>query len=441
MAKRYFITSVVPGADLSKDFFASIRTFCKKRNAELLLIPTVYTVSKTDQLPEEIRNASCLVTADELRLNSKIRIVNMPVNPAAVDPVTGLTRQSQTDSSFIFGSPKQRLKIVPNGSNVKLPHALMTPGAGTHPYYRDNRNGRIAYADHVIGGLVVEVVNDKEYHFRQVQADSKGAFIDLGVEYSKSGCRRVPTEALVPGDYHAGDHDPAVKAVILELQKKLDPKYLVLHDMFNGRSVNHHERLKKNSRALLGPYSSVEYELNVTFNELKDLSENANKILIVQSNHDLWIDRWIEDGHYTEEGENYLIGHELAMAKYRGEIPFEHGIRALDKKKLLSNVEFLGLGDDFRVTPKKVQLAAHGHQGANGARGSTKTIETTYVHSISGHAHTPEILRNAMVVGTSTRLNLPYNIGGASSWLQTMGVLYYNGSKQLINVIEGKWHG
>jgi hypothetical protein len=442
MTKRYFITSIVPGAEVHRRFVGSIQTFCKKMNAELILMPTMAPVDRAnDKIDDEIIDSGYLLTKDRY-LNLKIRVSDLMVSPTAVDPVAGLQRQSQKDGSFIFASPKQRLKVIPNGSHVKMPHALMTPGAITYPYYKDNKVGRIAFQDHVIGGIIVEITSNVQYHFRQVQADHiNGSFIDLGIEYSESGTKKVKTEALVPGDYHAGEHDPSVKKSILDLQKLLKPKYTVLHDFFNGKSINRHEMDKKASRSHLGNYLSLEYELKVCYDEMADLVKNANEVLVVRSNHDLWIDSWIEGGLYIEDPINYRIGHQLAIAKHDGIMPFEHGVRMFDKNKKLNKVKFLRLGDDLRITPKKIQVAAHGHQGANGSRGSVAVIEKTYGESITGHTHSPEILRGALVTGTSTYLNLAYNEGGASSWLQAHGVVYYNGNKQLIIVINGKWRG
>ena len=437
MKKRYFITSIVPGADVHMGFLASIETYCKKNNAELLLLPTPPTVSKHDTIDDALAGHPNLVMNDR-RLNSKIRISTIPVKPDSVDPVAGLQRQSQKDGSFIFSSPKQRLKVVPNGHS-KLPHALMTTGAITYPYYRtDRRIGRIAEGDHVIGGLIVEVETDTYYHFRQVQADKKGAFVDLGIRYGASGTSTADTEAIIPGDIHAGETDPQVKKVVLDLAKELNPKHLILHDLFNGLSVNHHIRDMGITREALGNAFFLEKELEVTYNELLDYAKVARSVEVIRSNHDLWIDDYLEEGIYAKEIHNARIGRELATKMASGVIPLEAGVRRFDKDKSLKNVRFLKLDEDFKLTPKRIQCGAHGHAGSNGARGTTASMEKAYGESISGHTHTPEILRGAFVTGTSTFLNLGYN-QGASSWLQTLCILYSDGSRQLVNVIDGKY--
>jgi len=435
--KTYFITSVVPGADVHTVFLSSIETFCKKKSAKLLLLPTPPSVSKHDTIDDALLGHPSLVLKD-VKLNSKIRISSIPVSPTSVDPVAGLQRQSQKDGSFIFSSPKQRLKLVPNG-HIQLPHALMTPGAITLPYYNTSkRAGRVSEEDHVIGGIIVEIENDSIYHYRQVQADKKGHFTDLGVKYTPSGTVNVLAEAIIPGDIHAGETDPGVKAVVLELTKLLKPNHLILHDLFNGLSVNHHIREMTITRENLGKHFFLDEELKTTYHELADYAKVAKNVVVVRSNHDLWIDDYLEEGIYTREPYNSKLGRELATSMGSFQIPLEAGVRRLDKPKALKNVRFLKIDEDFKLTPKRIQCGAHGHVGANGARGTTAAMEKAYGLSISGHTHTPEILRGAWVVGTSTYLQLGYN-KGASSWLQTLCILYQDGSRQLINVINGKY--
>ncbi len=85
-----------------------------------------------------------------------------------------------------------------------------------------------------------------------------------------------------------------------------------------------------------------------------------------------------------------------------------------------------------------IELGAHGDKGANGARGSLLAMENAYGNSVSGHSHTPEILRGAWQVGTTSLLKLEY-VKGPSSWMHTSCLVYPNGSRQLINAINGLW--
>ena len=105
--------------------------------------------------------------------------------------------------------------------------------------------------------------------------------------------------------------------------------------------------------------------------------------------------------------------------------------------RIPKNVRFLDYDDDYKI--RGVQLGSHGDKGMSGGRSSMRSREYAHGTSITGHSHTPEILRNTYIVGTSTFLRLPYTKGSASSWMNTNAILYDNGSVQLLNIIDGQW--
>jgi hypothetical protein len=101
-----------------------------------------------------------------------------------------------------------------------------------------------------------------------------------------------------------------------------------------------------------------------------------------------------------------------------------------------SKLRWLSLDEDYIFAG--IQLGAHGHRGPNGARGNIKNMEAAYGNCVIGHSHTPGILRGAFQVGTLSYLRVGYN-HGASSWFHTNCLIYENGARQLINIIDGSW--
>jgi hypothetical protein len=108
--------------------------------------------------------------------------------------------------------------------------------------------------------------------------------------------------------------------------------------------------------------------------------------------------------------------------------------------------ERIGLSEDIEVKWLKVnedytkygcELSSHGHLGPNGSKGNAKNIERCYKRSFIGHSHSPCIYRNVYQVGTLSKLRLSYT-KGPSSWLNSIGILYSNGNRTLINIIKGK---
>jgi hypothetical protein len=86
-----------------------------------------------------------------------------------------------------------------------------------------------------------------------------------------------------------------------------------------------------------------------------------------------------------------------------------------------------------------IENGIHGHLGANGSRSpGLQGIEKAYGTANVGHTHAAGILRGVFRVGTTSFLKVSYN-KGASSWTQTHLIQHPNGSRQLINCINGKW--
>lgn len=425
--KRFVISTLVTDANINEKFLASLNNYCRKNKAELILIPNNLT-KLTD---EQMQDKTILKVGRNLNRNLLVSV--LPINPEQVDPISGLDRLSSNKKSVIYASPKQRLKSVASPSQ-RLPRVLMTPGTVTHPNIKNTRRSIISNMDHLAGAIVVEIQTKSVYHYRQVQAAKDGSFVDLGKRYHADKITDVKLEALIPGDYHAGFTDPKVKSTIVNVLKKYTPKHLVLHDFFDGISVNHHIEHKILQRSIMGRLNDLSGELKFASNELQELSELVKKVVVVKSNHDEFLDRWLNEGKYVSDERNHIIGLELALSKAQGSDPLEYGLKKYNKFR---NVLFLKSDQSFKLTNKEIECGAHGHKGANGSRGSAGNLEKCYQNIVYGHSHSPEILRGAWVVGTSTYLKLNYN-EGPSSWMQTMCLIWEDGSRQLLNVIDGK---
>jgi hypothetical protein len=159
-------------------------------------------------------------------------------------------------------------------------------------------------------------------------------------------------------------------------------------------------------------------------------------VVVVKSNHDEFLDRYLRHGKYVEDSQNHRFALDLACALIDGKDPLQVGCEMTGLNKF-SNIKWLCRDQDYKIAG--IQLGSHGDKGANGSRGSLRTMEAAYGSSISGHSHVPEIYRNAWSVGTSSLLRLSYVVG-PSSWLHSSILVYSNGSRQIINAIEGHWH-
>ncbi len=455
---RYFVTTAVLGCKVFEPFYAAILNFKKRRSAMPLLLtasdpaanvskgkkknPAKWFVTLGERFP------ALKIVFDDMALNDNVHLSAIKLSAKQRDPVTGLNQLGQRNGSFLYGGPQQRLKYTPT-SNTTLPHAMMTTGAltmaaYTTKRYMSERLAALADNEHVMGGIVVEIPDDQLFHFRQVQADRVGSFIDLAVRYMPDGTTMtVRPEALVLGDWHSGETDPAAREAFVGHRNSLimltKPRRLVVHDGFNGRSISHHEEKNKILRAQRARENqlNLEQELRAYADDLAYLAsfDFVEEVVISWSNHDAFLSRYLETGRFMEDPQNYHLALRLSSAMIDGKNPLQFHIESLGIKGA-SKIRWLSEDEDFKIA--NIELGAHGHRGPSGARGSLRGMLNSYGQSVSGHAHTPEILRGAWQVGTCSLLKLNYN-SGPSSWLHSSCLVYGNGSRQLVNVIFGEW--
>jgi hypothetical protein len=439
---KFVITTAVNGCEVDQNFLKSLETYCKVNKAALLILPSNDPAHNLDN--NYMWNFDPIlidkkIVFDDLQLNSNLFISSIRVQAKHIDPITGLERVGCRNGSFIFASPKQRLKYIPVGNN-KHPHALMTTGAITKPNYKttkfcSERTAYLAHEDHIMGGIVVEIVDNQFYHFRQIQAEKSGAFIDLTSKYDGSKITNVKPEAIVLGDWHTGDTDPVVAESFYCMVDELQPKYLIVHDIFNGKSVNHHIINNSIKQAQIA-HITLKDELDEVGATIDELAHQVEKLIIVKSNHCDFLDRYIFEGRYLNDPKNLQKALELATEMVKGKNPLKFGVES-SGQLVAKNVQWLERDESFKVAG--VELGNHGDKGANGAKGTLKGMETSYGNCVIGHHHTAEILRNAWCVGTCTYLKLDYNKGYNSNWTNTSCLIFANGAKQLINIIDGQW--
>jgi len=445
--KRFVITTAVNGQEVHTGFLDAIKSYCKKNNAMLLIMPSHDPAHNLDNsiewhFDEQIATASLVFS--ELYLNSNIHLSSIRITAKQINPHTGLARFVQGEGSAIFGSPKQNLDYIPV-SNVKYPHALMSTGAITVPNYSTSRGNSlrsafIAQYDHVIGAIIVEIQDDKIYHFRQVQAASDGSFADLGKLYKASGKVEKIQTKLIMGDYHAGQHDPAAVKAWSELADHVQADEVFFHDLFNGLSVDHHSQHKIITLAKRSKDGrlSLEKELEITGKELDYWAnkKSVKRLTIIKSNHDEFLDRWAQEARFSRDPFNFEAGCKIAASMLAGSDALETGLKLYAKIKNWNKLHFLKRDQDYKIAD--IVCGAHGDKGPNGSRGTKANLENSYGKCVIGHSHTPGILRGVWQVGTTSLFDLDYNVG-PSSWMHTSCLVYPNGQRQLINSIQGSW--
>lgn len=427
---RYIVSSVIEGSSYNKPFLESLKLYCKKNNAKLVLLWSRGLKVK-DSFDENMYNELLPYIATQMKFNSKLSAVDFMLYPTQVFPLTGLSRFGAKDSSLIVASPKQHMETIPSTAG-RVPHLLWSTGTISVPNYPKTRAGSLASQDNVLGALVIEVEDIKNFYIRPVQFINNG-FVDLGIKYTPTEAKKVKTVAMVWGDLHLGEEsDLAVKCAIKQA-KYLKAENIVLHDVVSLNSINHHNKTNFMSKALVyEQFSTLEEELTYATNKLKRITDsfrtNIPKFYIVHSNHDNFLRKFLEDGEFIKNTPNAIYAAQLFIDMCQGKNPLER----------IGNKHTTFLPEDATMLLEGINIGLHGHNGVSGARGNTSTYFRNIDKCIIGHQHRPNIKGGCYVVGTLSELKLPYT-KGLSAWLHANAVIYEGGYRQLITYISNRW--
>jgi len=435
MGKKYLITGAQYMAGVNHQFLDSMEKYAKVNDAEILILPVQY--KKTDEPILHERLQQYQIVDKGMKLNNSIQIAKYAVRPQSIEPITGFSRFAKTGKTTIFASPKQRMKVLPN--NMDLPKVLMTTGFVTKPSYAPGfAISTKAEHDHKYGAVVVEIEDNKMFHYRHIDSLVNGKFVDLGLQYDGKKKPKAVRPYITFGDIHAEDLDPKVHKENKKIIEMYKPQGLILHDLFDGKAINHwsngttYDRYVEYKATKLSLAEEAKKTLKV-LNEYSSLMPRDGKVYVIKSNHDERIDRWLNEGRFHDEPQNIYLGHKLWVAKADGKDPLQVLLNQVGE--IPKNVVFLSREDNLKKYG--VELGYHGDERMNGGRGSIKSKEHAYGKSVTAHTHSPEILRDTYVVGTNTKLKLDYNSGN-SSWMQTSAMTYPNGKVQMFNYINGK---
>ena len=434
--KTFIITTALTGDDAHADAINSIKTFCKHNKAACIVQVAKGSAKFAQTLDAKLRDF--YIVTEDTQLNINLKLIGIFQSGLKTDPTSGgISRLGSRESSMILPSPKNRLFYTATGID-KLPHATIGTGAITLPKYNSKQmSGYVASHDHVMGAVVVEIVDNKYFHYRHITFDKNGEFIDMGKKYSARSIKSTAPAAMVLGDWHAGETDPVVAKASFDLSEKLKINTWILHDTFDAKSVSHHDMGKQ---VLLTKKAekhelNLESELKILAADLKKISEKIKNVIIVKSNHDEHLERYLDEGRFVKDPHNMKISVELVNQLIQGNNVLSYAVNKFVKIK--NNLKWLNRGESFQVAG--IECGLHGDVGPNGSRGSLAAFEKCYGNVVVGHSHTPGILRGAWCVGTSTATSPDYGRGGASSWLNTHCLIYPNGQRQLINCINGKF--
>ena len=451
-AKRWVITSCQNNATVNEEFCKSLQSYCEDKVASLLIVPIIYRPDDhelvTFNIPQELDHN---LIRHKMKIHNEVYVMgSFNFIPTSINPLAGLEALSKGDT-LIVPSPQLRMKSLAVSTN-RHPAILHTTGAISNPEYTNTKVGEKALFNHSYSAIVVEIDSDNDFHIRTLNADENGMFYDLGYKYYPSGKIEFEyPEALVTGDEHGIMSDPVVESVTYtgdaSIVRTLKPKFVVRHDVLDCASISHHTRkdtIKNVGKAMFGS-NKIEDELAGTVDYLLRTSQLPDvkfESIIVDSNHNSHLTRWFSDIDIRTEPHNALFYHKYMWKILDSMVqtstgfshinPFEQFCKDIGVPRL----RFLSKDESFMVAD--VELGQHGDKGVNGAKGAISQFANLPSKYVIGHSHTPGIVFGAYQVGTSSYKKLDYT-AGLSSWMNSHCIVYSNGKRQMINIINGKW--
>jgi len=451
--KRFVITAAQNNTAVNENFLKSLETYCGANNAQLLAIPFVYNpkpgfkkadVAYDPKIQKYLFNKSADITKD-LTLCGEVN-----VSPTVANPLTGFDNYCH-GASGIIASPQVALKSLP-GLGAGNARFLYTTGAVTERNYSDAKAGKMASEHHTYGALLVEVDKDGNFFVRQLTADPTGAFQDLTDKYTPDGkvLHDQPVEAIELGDIHVEKTDPVQESIAFGkggIMDTMKPKYLFLQDIMDFTARNHHDiddpffRAEEKARG-----NTVEGGIDLVAAWLKEHQSPDRQDIVVASNHNEFFQRWLTEADARYDVDNARFWHECCAERLRqieaGNYGFDIFEWAVRQKANLPQATFLQENDSFKICKDEpgggIECAMHGHEGANGSRGSPAGFRTLGEKCNTAHTHTAGIVGDIYTAGVQGDLDMEYN-KGPSSWSHSHVITYPDGARAIITTVDGKW--
>lgn len=468
----YVFTSAQNNTYVHRKFFESLVNYCLENNYQLVVSRYYYNMNgfQNGQGNEDAWFDPVIepYVVDELCHVAKNLVFcgNLNIIPTAVKPLSGLESYTGSASGIV---PHAKMQVQSLARHIDDdPRIMYTTGAVTKIHYIQQKAGQKAEWDHVYGAVVAEIDKDGDWYVRQLCADEEtGEFYDLDFLYTPYGSEYVGRVAAINwGDLHVEKIDPDVAYGGMSIEvddsngypkfKKVDnlesmlytlnPMYQFFNDTADFSIRNHHNikdphfRFKMSSKGT----DSVAESLKGVGEFLSLVTVPFAKSVVVESNHDLALTKWLKTADYKDDPTNAVFFLESQLAVYKA-IQNEdenfhllgHVLESLVPELKDKKVHWLFEGQSFKL--EGIEFGFHGHNGPNGARGSINNLSKLGTKMNIGHSHSTNVISGAWQAGTSSKLKMGYNDNAPSSWSHSHIVTYLNGKRTIITMRGRKW--
>lgn len=343
------------------------------------------------------------------------------VIPTAKKPVNHAKLASNGRALTILPHTRQQAESLPRAKGSPESWAITT-GCATLPRYRQGRAGSEAHADHCLGFTIVET----DGSFKQIQLDENGIGYHAGIRSSPDGITDLIGGIVALGDIHAEKSDQVFMDKTCNWLETIKPDAIIIHDLFDMTSRNHHNRGSGIFLAGQGD-RTVENDLADVINVLDQIQAASpdSMIHIINSNHDRALDTWLDDPSVDPRKDAVNLPLWCTLQKIRfslameGEplpVTLESALTLIDDHNIIDFSKVNFLREDESLIINGIEYGQHGDRGINGARGGYTAFEKLGSPYVIGHSHSGyKNGKRVAVVGVTGSLDMGYN-KGASSW-------------------------
>jgi hypothetical protein len=467
--RAFIFTSAQNDAPIHRAFWSNLQAYAEHTQAEIVVGPHTYASSWWDEnnpisrtYAPELREHLCF---GQMAIGDNFVFCGeMNTLPTASRPISDLVTYSRGRWA-VFPHSKLQLKSVPSTDPTLQAHQVMTTGAVTRPKLIPRKAGVRSLFHNVLGATFVEFDAEGRIFARQLSADDDGSFYDLDCFVDQGGVTRGHrAKAIVFPDLHFAKAAPRNAAALFgvdirdnsyvdgSLLDELKPEIALLHDTHDMEVGNHHRAGDGHASFELAVRgrTSVMDEVKKLGAFEATLARPWLKVVNVESNHDIALDRYIKEGRYRNDGINLKFGLKLesAMVEYREilakaldayEAPPKFSLLETALRDIfggrLDHVEWAYDGGSYLVDG--IECGHHGFRGANGAKGTVAGFARMGRKLTIADKHTPEIMDGVYVAG-ALELAHGYN-RGPSGWATACVVQYASGKRALITLQDGKF--
>ena len=468
--RKFLFTGAQNDTEIHEEFWQNLKAYAEAIGAEIVVGPWTYETQWWSENNPSSRSYDPALEKHmcfgQLEIGEKFVFCGeMNTLPTATKPISDLTTYSRGKWA-VFPHAKLQLKSVPTTNPEVQAHQVMTTGAVTKPKVIPRKAGIKSIFHHVIGATIVEFDHEGDIFCRPINADNDGSFYDLDV-FVRNGIvlESSSIRCLVAGDIHTRK---AIRSSFMasfgfdpktgdrqsgSLLEVLCPQEVLVHDLHDNEARNHHH-VHDNAHSFEMAHrnrESVLEEIREGVSFLALLQDSfSGEVTVVDSNHDIALERYVREGRYRNDGINIRLGLQLedAYLQWREEVAdcldnnlpvpsfslLEYAMRKI-AGPVIEDVSWVHDGKSYLVD--EIECGNHGFRGANGARGTVAGFAQLGRKMTIADKHSPEINDGVYVAGCMN-LHHGYN-KGPSGWAIAHVIQYHNQKRCLITLQNGKW--